>query len=178
MCGINNVKLSVVFHSLRPVSHFIKKAISHKAVCFQKRNFLVIKDHVTLTVFKKSKIRYHLNATGIKTLQNIESTISLIIKKYCPSSYFKYLYHKVDNITATYNIGYSLPLQKIAQCLTSCNYNIERFPGLHIKSKKGGVIIFESGKVNILGYTTKEEIEDKWKTIQQTLHCIVKKNMT
>ena len=98
--------------------------------------------------------------------------------KYCPSPYFKYLYHKVDNITATYNVGYRLPLQKITLCLTSCNYNTERFPGLHIKSKKGAVIIFESGKVNILGYTTKEQIEDRWQTIQQILQFIVKKNMT
>ena len=39
MCGINNVKLSIVFHSLRPVSHFITKSNSHKFMCFQKKLF-------------------------------------------------------------------------------------------------------------------------------------------
>ena len=98
--------------------------------------------------------------------------------KYYPSSYFKYLYHKVDNITAKYNGGYWLPLQKIALCLTSCNYNTERFPGFRIKSKKSAVIIFESAILNILGYSTNEEIESRWQTMRQILQIIVKKNMT
>ena len=38
--------------------------------------------------------------------------------------------------------------------------------------------MFESGKVNILGYTTKEEIEKKWKIIQQRLQRVMTMNMT
>ena len=178
MSGISNVKISVVFHSFLPISHFVTEAISHKAIYSFKRNFLVIKDYVTITIFKKTRNRYHLNVTGIKKIQNINSTINLIKEKYCPPTTFEYLYHKIDNLTATYSLGYRLPLQKIALSLTPCSYNTERFPGLHIKSEKGGVIIFESGKVNILGYTTKEEIEKKWKIIQQRIQHVMSMNMT
>ena len=125
MCGINNVKISIVFQSFLPISHFIKKASTYSVICSQKRNFLVIKDNVSITVFKKSENQFHLNVTGIKTLWDVNSVINTVTMKYCPLPYFKFLYHKVDNLTATYTTGYTLPLQKIALHLSSCNYNTE-----------------------------------------------------
>ena len=66
MSGISNVKISVVFHSFLSLSHFVEEAVSHKAIYSFKRNFLVIKDYVTITIFKMSGNQYHLNVTGIK----------------------------------------------------------------------------------------------------------------
>ena len=71
MSGISNVKISVVFHSFLPISHFVEEANSHKAIYSFKRNFLVIKDYVSITILKKSGNRYHFNVTGKIKIRNI-----------------------------------------------------------------------------------------------------------
>ena len=175
MSEINNVKISVLFHSVFPMSHFFNTAISRNVYISQKRNFLVIKDGFSITIFQKSDNQYHLNVTGIQSLGQVDEAVNWVIVTYCPSEFFRYISHQVDNVTATYNFGYKLPLQKIAYYLTPCRYNTERFPGLHMKSEKGAVIIFESGKVNIVGYTSEQEVKERWKSVKKRIDSAVDK---
>lgn len=175
MSGINNVKISVLFHSVFPMSHFFNTAISRNVCISQKRNFLVIKDGFSITIFQKSDNQYHLNVTGIQSLSEVNQAVNWVIVTYCPSESFRYISHQVDNVTATYNFGYKLPLQKIACYLTPCRYNTERFPGLHMKSEKGAVIIFESGKVNIVGYSSEQEVVERWKSVKMKIESAVDK---
>ena len=76
-----------------------------------------------------------------------------MIHSYAPIDSFTFVKHTLDNVTATYDIGYKLILDKSTACFSKCNYNIERFPGMHVKYKSATVIVFSSGKLNILGKT-------------------------
>ena len=173
--AVNNVKISVLFHSFVPISHFAQVANSRNVSFSNQRNFYIIKDTFPITIFKKLGSRYHLNVTGIQSTKHITFTLDLLITHYCFPESFVYLRHTIDNLTATYNLGYRLPLQTLAVEFTPCNYNTERFPGLHIKSRKGAVMIFSSGKVNILGLKSEQEVEEKWKVIQAKIQAVVTK---
>ena len=173
MKSINNVKISIIFYSTIGIANFSQTANSRQVSFFNKRNFLVIKDILPIIIFKKSGNKYHLNVTGIKSMNGINLTVDWVVKNYCHPKSFVYLYHTIDNLTAIYNIGYRLPLQHLATHFSPCNYNTERFPGLHVKTRKGAVIIFGSGKINILGYNSEHDIEEQWKVIQEKIKSVV-----
>ena len=138
-----------------------------------KRNFLVIKDKSSMNIFKWDQNRYHINVTGINTISHVNSTLDWVIRNYCSLPEFTYLHHTIDNITATYYLGHRISLENLAAQLADCNYNAERFPGLHVKIGKGAAIIFSSGKVNLLGYNSNANIEASWEVIKHMVTSAV-----
>ena len=133
---ISNVKISVLFKSNLTNSYFVEKALSRDVVCSVKRNFIVIKDTLSLTIFKKERNLYHINVTGIKDLELVKSSVEWVIQNYCSLNHFTFLSHQLDNVTATFNIGYKVLLDQAAKLFSKCNYNVERFPGMRVKYKK------------------------------------------
>ena len=171
---ISNVKISVVLHSSVSINHFITVAESRNVAYSLKRHFLEIKDVVSITIFKKSVNRYHLNITGIKSLEQVSSQLDCLRDSYCPSNAFELKSYKIDNLNATFNLGYSISLDQVASQFSMCNYNIERFPGLHIKSGKASIILFSNGKLNVLGRNSEAEIIEPWVSIQKKLKSVAK----
>ena len=72
----------------------------------------------------------------------------------------------IDNLTATYNIGFKIQLNEAVKLFSEGQYNIEKFPGACVKYNNATIIIFASGKVNILGKNSPLEIKE----ICQMLH--------
>jgi TATA-box binding protein (TBP) (component of TFIID and TFIIIB) len=130
------------------------------------RNYCKIRNKFYYTIFPSGFI----NITGIRKKQEIEEAINQIISHlqltladlklqengsvYC-----------IDNITVTgaLNITKKLNLavlhcKTITDCKTS--YNNLHFPGLflHFTGVKGTVLLFSSGKFNIVGLTCSKEI--------------------
>lgn len=174
MDNINNVKISVLFKSVAPMSHFENLAKIRKVSISHNRNFIVIKDVCSLTVFKKLFDIYHINVTGINSPSIISYAISWLRDHYCISNIFRLIKYTIDNITATFNIGFSLPLLHLAKNLQLSKYNSERFPGLHLKVGKWTAVLFKSGKINILGCKTAEEVSETWNVIKTQIKNVVK----
>ena len=91
-------------------------------------NFIVIKDNLTITIFKKMSEKYHVNITGIPSFKDVEEAISWLINVYCCVESFILIKKEIDNLTATYNTGYKIRLDEAVKLFSGGHYNIERFP--------------------------------------------------
>ena len=169
MNNINNVKISVLFHSLTPKTRFVQLARARNVSTTYNRNFVVIKDVFSITVFQNISDIFHINVTGIRSLSLTSYAIDWLKEHYCRNEDFSFLKYNIDNITASFNIGFDLHLNELAQKLHSSKYNSERFPGLHLKVGRVCAILFKSGKINILGCKTGEEVMSTWIIVQQKI---------
>ena len=168
MITANNVKISVVFFSKTIVKNFLQmlKTNNFENV-YQRKNIVIVKGVYTITVFLK-KCKYHVNVTKIQNPGEIPIVIQFLTKYYFPSNVFKLISYKIDNMTATLNLCKDIHLEEIASKNKSLfRFNPERFPAVYYKSNKlsGTVIIFSTGRINILGCTSEEELAEIWREI-------------
>ena len=68
MNNINNVKISVLFHSFTPITHFVQLAGARNVSTTYNINFVVIKDVFSIIVFKSISDIFDINVTGIRSL--------------------------------------------------------------------------------------------------------------
>ena len=175
---INNVKISALFYSVLPFSNFIEIAQNRKIPYSQKRNILIIKDIFSLSVFKKIENKFHINITGIPSLKDVTSTIDWLVNTYCKDIFFRMISFQIDNITATFDIGFNVSLEEIASNVKKSKYNPERFPGLCYKTLHGTAVIFDTGKINIVGCKSEYEIFALWKDIQEIIYVVRNKKIS
>ena len=168
---IKNVKISAIFKSDKPVLSFFDIAETRKVSCKQKRNIIVIKDFYTITIFQKPKNKYHINVTKIKSLTCINKVIDWLIHTYCNTHCFQLVTYKIDNITASFDFKQYICLQYLANTIKNSRYNPERFHALYIKTSNGTAIIFQSGKINILGCSSLESVSSLWTSVQKKINA-------
>ena len=138
----------------------------------QQRNIFIIKDLLSITIFKKPNEKYHLYVTGIKSIKLIPAVIKWIFSTYCSQHTFELLCCKIDDITACFNLGYTIYLSNLALQLTSSKYNPERFHAVYFKNDKGTAVIFSSGKINIVGAKSELGVMSLWRTLQSTISAV------
>ena len=170
---VKNVKISATFASKKPIKRFIDIATTRNVYCAQKRNILVIKDIYSITIFQKLNNKYHLNITGIKSLNIISEVINWIIRIYCDKIDFRLIAYNIDNITSAFDIKQKISLHTLANNVKHSSYNPERFHALYFKNDKGTVVVFQSGKINIVGAKSLENILSLWKYIQKEINVAV-----
>ena len=169
---IKNVKLSVKYSSSKPVDHFLEVA-NYRSVKYNKvRNILVLKDKLTIILFVRSDNSYHLNITGIKDLCMVNDAIIWLEKTYCNKSDFVLLSYNIDNITSAFDTFRHIPLDKLSNIVNNCSYNPERFHAMYFKTSDGMVIVFQTGKVNIVGCKTLKNIISLWRFIKTKIHAV------
>ena len=61
---------------------------------------------------------------------------------------------KVDNITSSFNIKKPILFKQLKITNQKFNFNPERFSGFFIKYTEGTAVLFQSGKINIIGCKT------------------------
>ena len=169
---IKNVKLSVKYSSTKNVNHFLEVASSRSVKSNKVRNILVLKDKLTIILFVRADNSYHLNITGIKDLYMVNDAIIWLENTYCNKSDFILLSYNIDNITSSFNTFRHIPLDKLANILNNCSYNPERFHALYFKTSHGMVIVFQTGKVNIVGCKTLKNILSLWRFIKTKIHVV------
>lgn len=172
MDNIKNVKISLILKSCAPFSVFIETAKKRMVIFKQQRNIFIIKDLFSITIFKKPNEKYHLNVTGIKSLKLVPDVIKWIFDIYCSEHTFELLWCKIDNITACFNLGYTISLSNLALQLTSSKYNPERFHAVYFKNDKGTAVIFSSGKINIVGAKSELDVMSLWRILQSTIRAV------
>lgn len=150
---VSNVKLSLKLKDL-----VINTDENTQLDFFEKYNRIIKVENFTITIYHNNPHALHM--TGIKNLcENLDlaiKTISLL-----SSVNFNYIKSiiRIDNITATCNyykskVNLIILFKKIkAKNDVHVRFNPVKFPGMTVKfsSKSGTAIIFESGKINLLG---------------------------
>ena len=171
MSFIKNVKLSVKYSSSKDVNHFLDVASSRGVKTSKVRNILVLKDRFTIILFARSSNSYHLNITGIKDLCMVNDAIIWLENTYCNKTDFNLLSYNIDNITSAFDTLRQIPLDKLANIVKNCSYNPERFHSLYFKTSDGMIIVFQTGKVNIVGCKTLKNILSLWSFIKAKIHA-------
>lgn len=172
---IKNIKISVEFLSKQTLTHFFDIAVKRNVYCTMKRNILIIKDNFSITVFKKLKNNYHLNITGIKTIGGLDTAIDWLTNTYCNKTDFCLISHRIDNITAAFDAKCFLNLDVLAANINHSSYNPERFHALYIKNIKGTIVVFQTGKINIVGSKSVENVMLLWKFIKEKIDVVMMK---
>ena len=108
----------------------------------------------------------------MKSPKLIPNVIRRIFAPYCNEHMFEPLCCKIDNITACFNLGYTISLSNLALQLTSSKYNPERFHAVYFKNDKGTAVIFSSGKINIVGAKSELGVMSLWRTLQSTIIAV------
>ena len=144
---IRNVKISV---KSTPISLNRVLLLSGKVEYVKDcKNFVVMTDTYSYTIFKTVKLENHINITKIPNLEKVQDAIQQLKKhfKFCAKLI------RVDNIMATIDI--ERPIDLISVCekklFENIKYNSEVFPGLTVEFDKGSATFFHSGKIVILG---------------------------
>jgi hypothetical protein len=154
---IANVKVSIKTSPIF-LDNVFNIATLKNIYCKSYKNFIVIKNKYTYIIFKTNKSNEnHINITKIPSIKEVLESIELL------QSLFDFIitYKSIDNIIATTNLFRKLDLFSICKqnIFSSTKYNNEKFPGLFIKSKLGTSILFNSGKIVIVGAKTEKDIE-------------------
>ena len=172
---IKNIKISVEFLSNQPLTHFFDIAAKRNVYCALKRNILIIKDNFSITVFKKVENNYHFNISGIKTIGGLDTAIDWLTKTYCNKTDFCLISYRIDNITAAFDVKRFLNLNLLATNIRHSSYNPERFHALYIKNTKGTIVVFQTGKINIVGSKSIENVLLLWKFIKEKIDVAIMK---
>ena len=91
MDNIKNVKISLILKSCAPFSVFIETAKKRMVIFKQERIIFFIKDFMSISIFKKPYIQYHLNVTGIKWIKLVPDGIMWIFATYYNEDMFERL---------------------------------------------------------------------------------------
>ena len=169
MYFITNVKISFKT-SINCLNTVEKKCVEKDIVCKRYENFIVVKSQFTFIIFKKKRLSNdinHVNATKIQSLEKIVECVNHF------SSIFEIDRRDlsniaVDNITASVNLNKNINLSQISNSNLkkfTTKYHNEIFPGLFLKSKKGTIILFHSGKAVLIGCRNVSEIENLVKNL-------------
>ena len=175
---IKNIKISVEFLSHQPLTHFFDVAAKRDVCCTLKRNILIIKDNFSINVFKKLNGNYHFNITGIRVIDGVDAVIVWLRNTYCNKTDFCLISHRIDNITAAFDVGCFLNLDVLAANIHNSSYNPERFHALYIKNVehiKGTIVLFQTGKINIIGTNSVENVLLLWKFIKEKIDAVMMK---
>jgi len=153
-----NFKVSVKF-----VKFKISESVKRKCKSIKEHgNFYVVR--IGTFVYTIFPTVFFINITGIKAQKEINSSITLIRNELGISS--EVAFKRIDNITACCKFIDFVGLQNFHKYLLkqpnhyhSCKFNSYIFPSIYLKlQSKGTIVIFNSGKFNIVGLSCEQEI--------------------
>lgn len=169
---ISNVKCSIIYSAPFHWKKDIKEKCKENNInYFESGNILSIAYKVKLCIIQK-KIKkslnddsfLHVNLTGIRDFQILRQELQYMKILLIPNNWLEVSF-KIDNICSSFTFPSKIKLKKLSEIYLTARYNITRFPAVFIKSKYGTVVVFESGKINILGCKSISEIKITWSQI-------------
>lgn len=169
MKEISNIKISCVFQLPTNWRLLLNYIVNKRKIKIKKTaNITVIKDKYIFCIFEKKDKTVHFNVTKIKSISDIFNFLFFFSQ-----NYFSYnttlLSLKVDNITSSFNIKKPILFKQLKLTNQKFNFNPERFSGFFIKYTEGTAVLFQSGKINIIGCKTVTAIQKIWKDILMIL---------
>ena len=169
MLLISNIKCSCVLKVTSKWKNEIKRNCEINSIEFTQRgNIFIIKHGFSLCIIEKKEkscqgdYYIHLNITGNRNFQILKKNLGILKDKLFQPSWSVKIF-TVDNICASIKYPKKLDLKKLNSVLQVSKFDFERFPAVFYKlSKKGTFLIFENGKINILGCKSSKDIYYSW----------------
>ncbi|MCA2004114.1 MAG: hypothetical protein LDL06_05060 [Candidatus Nitrosotenuis sp.] len=110
-----------------------------------------------VTVFASGKLISVGTKSPQQSVQELNCAMKLLVK-YKLARPVK-LIPKVQNIVARFDVGRTIPLEKLARILPRCMYEPEQFPGVIYRIKDSTVaLLFASGRGVLVGARSFEEL--------------------
>lgn len=164
---ISNIKCSCIIEVSDKWKFEIKQLCDKNKLLFKERgNIVVIKPSFSICIIEKKKTcegkKYlHINVTGNRNFKVLKSNLDFMFKTLVHPLWKVYSI-AIDNICATFKFESKINLRLLHSVLKVSTLNFERFPAVFYKKYNGTFLIFESGKVNILGCKTIKDIQNSW----------------
>lgn len=174
---VSNIKCSLIFEVDLNWERDLKLKCDILEIPYHKNgNMLIVKKDFSLTIIKKkifnSKIFLHVNLSGVKNFKLFEQSIEKVRMDILPENWVL-VKLSVDNITYSKHSRKTINLREFKSHFPQARYNIDRFPGLFIKSSHGGTcLLFKSGKINVVGCKSKKSAKLSWREIYQMLESV------
>jgi hypothetical protein len=173
---INNVKSSHIIQcDVNWKKYLLERADSLNFSSSQRGNILIVKKNFNLCIFERKDRKpcndtknIHINLSGVENLSKTKIVLDFVLSEFFSSS-AKILNSKIDNITASFTYPGEVNISFLKSINQDFLYNKERFPGLFIKLPSGTAIIFNSGKINIIGSKTERDVLQTWRVIVKYL---------
>lgn len=174
---ITNVKLSLNYIFPKKWESEFECNLKKNDFNFRKHgNMLIAKKRLSICVIKKKNLEegkeqfVHINLTGVKNLQNVNSSISFLESCIFPKN-CKRTRVKIDNIS--YNFVYPKYFDfNCLKTLKNMRHNFEKFPAVFFKLQFGTAIIFRNKKINIVGCKSKQELRTSIKEVCKQLKTL------
>jgi len=163
----------------------IQKAEAEHFTVAERGNILIIKTDFCLCIFEKKPTPVceencekiiHINLTGVKNYKHFKTVLCIIQRKLLNFN-CKVENIVIDNITGVAVFPYKINLRTLLQYSQYSKYDREKFPGVFLKLGEATAIIFESGKVNILGCKDYTCLQQAWKKVDLLLNNVCIKSM-
>ena len=124
------------------------------------KNIIIRANEYTITRYRSSQSTYHI--TGINNFEKLAELMLFLSERMCISPNIIAEKYVVNNSSWHVDLKESINLKKLSEKLVIRNskdftwkFNALKFPGLCIKWREGCAILFNSGKINILGIRSK-----------------------
>lgn len=170
---INNIKASVVIKCDENWENTFKNILQINSTFKKNGNSFIVKNSsFTLFIIKKKikseNVVIHVNLTGVRNFSHLDTILTFFKTRIFLESW-EIISLKVDTITATFNLLKKLNLRFLFKQIEGARYNREKFCGLILKTPNYTAILFNSGKINILGCKTKEDTLKSWEEVQMKI---------
>lgn len=181
---ISNIKISLIYEtSEKWKKDIIQKCEEMNIKYKQNGNMIIIKSDFVLCIIEKklkpglrtqSGRQIHVNLSGVKNFNDLKLKLDFLKNIFLKKKY-ELKYQKVDNISANFSLANKINLRDLYEKTQNCKYNTERFPGLFLKLENSTAVIFNSGKVNILGCKTESQVLQAWNKVKEIVNVYTPK---
>ena len=160
MTGDSRIQDSIVIHNVK-ISIKLNQGRFNFLNSYKQRNFAVIRDKYTYVIFKPNKEGVsHINITKVPSLEQVDSSVRQLKAMIIEGELGR---PSIDNLTATLNLQTTLKLSHLYTSMRrdfNLRFNALTFPALFWRQACGTLYIFASGKVNLVGFKTRDQLED------------------
>jgi transcription initiation factor TFIID TATA-box-binding protein len=166
---LENLVISVSIGHRINLSDFASRAsgVEYDPDHFPGAIYRIEEPRVSALIFSSGKV----NCTGAKHWDEIPIITEILRKKFEEGGVdCSQIESKVQNLVVSSSLGYGVNIDIAASELPNVEYEPEQFPGLiyRVKDPKCVVLVFTSGKVNVVG-------AKKWEYIDKALDEVDKK---
>ena len=157
---LENLVVSVDIGARINLEQFARKAkdIEYDPDHFPGAIYRIKEPRVSALIFSSGKI----NCTGARHWDEIPTIVKILEKKFKEGGVkTTKMESKVQNLVVSANLGYGVNTDMAAEELDNVEYEPEQFPGLiyRVKEPKCVVLVFTSGKINVVGAKLWENID-------------------
>lgn len=181
---INNVKISADATQSQNIKTEIERLSHHPCVLKRNNSFFILRRYsYVYTLFRTG----HINVTKIRHPKHIERAVQLICDDLNISETLSY---RIDNMTASgdlaklsdITIATPLCLRLISVEVSnnldsykvgSVRFDTQTFPACYFKCKSGTISLFNTGKFNLVGLRSQEDVVILCSILQGILKCLI-----